>query len=239
MIKLGHFRPIPFLALAIACTAGIMGAQDSVQASNRPPVIVGSAQAEKMALVQITPEYPAVAKVNYIEGQVHLMLTVDRNGKVDKARVLDGNALLAESAWRAACTWIYHPLILPSGPSGFMTMVTVKFVLQHWWAAEMPPHPEQYFLNQVKPPHVVRGRKDTQPGNLVHMRLLVNDQGKVVDCGGTPRGKAQFDSVCETLRVWTIRPAHWGSLPIASYLDVQVPVSAPSVTRASADFEGR
>jgi hypothetical protein len=70
------------------------------------------------------------------------------------------------------------------------------------------------------------------------MRLLVNDQGKVVDRGVWHTGKAQFEAACETLRGWTFRPAHWGNLPIASYLDVYVPASAPSLARAAANSDG-
>jgi hypothetical protein len=71
------------------------------------------------------------------------------------------------------------------------------------------------------------------------MRLLVNDQGQVVDMDVPPTGRAQFAAARETLQGWTFRPAHWGSLPIASYLDVDVPVSAPSIARAAASSGGR
>jgi hypothetical protein len=41
------------------------------------------------------------------------------------------------------------------------------------------------------------------------------------------------------LRGWTIRPAHWGSLPIPSYLEVDVPVSESSIAQATGSPGGR
>ncbi len=71
------------------------------------------------------------------------------------------------------------------------------------------------------------------------MRVLVNDQGQVVDMDLPATGQAQFEAARETLQSWTFRPAHWGSLPIASYLDVDVPVSAPSIAPTAANPGGR
>jgi hypothetical protein len=65
------------------------------------------------------------------------------------------------------------------------------------------------------------------------MRLLVNDQGQAVDKERLSGSGARFDAAWETARAWTFRPAHWGNLPIASYLDVDVPVGVPPIiTRA-------
>ena len=69
------------------------------------------------------------------------------------------------------------------------------------------------------------------------MRLLVNDQGQVIDTDATRLDRAQFDAVNANLRGWTFHPAHWGTLPIASYLDVDVPVGPPAVARAAANSD--
>ena len=67
------------------------------------------------------------------------------------------------------------------------------------------------------------------------MRLLVDDQGKVVDMDAAPTDPVRDGAARETLQGWTFRPAHWGSLPIAAYLDVDIPLSAPSIVRAAAN----
>ena len=45
------------------------------------------------------------------------------------------------------------------------------------------------------------------------LRLLLDDQGQVVDRSGMPRDRTRFEAACEALRGWKFRPAHWGNLP--------------------------
>ena len=236
MIKLRHYRHnLSLLALAMVCARASVCAQEHAPGSNVLPVVIDPKQATKLILVQSVPDYPPIAKVNYLEGQVQLELTIDGKGTVDKAHVLEGNAILAESALKATRRWTYHPLTTPAGPSGFITRVRLKFSLHNRGAeAELTPRrAEQDFLRQVKPPQVVRPPDDAPAGDLVHMRLLVNDQGQVVDSEVSALGKGQFEAARETLRGWTFRPAYWGNLPIASYLEVDVPTGDPSVARAA------
>jgi hypothetical protein len=148
--------------------------------------------------------------------------------------VLNGDALLAESALKSTLRWIYHPLATPKGPSGFVTIVKVKFFLKYQGTALTPEQAERDFQRQVKPPQIVRRTESDHGDDVVHMRLLVNDQGEVVDVDTTSTDAGR-DDAREALRGWTFRPAHWGSLPIASYLEVDVPVSARPVTREAAN----
>src|SRR5208282_2138951 len=124
MIKLRHYRHTLFLlTLAFVCTAKAAFAQEDIPVPTALPVIVDRRQAAKLILTQPVPAYPPVARVNYLQGQVQLQLTVDGKGKVASAHVLDGIAILAESALEAARRWIYRPLATPSGASGFVTTV--------------------------------------------------------------------------------------------------------------------
>jgi TonB family protein len=240
MIKFHHYRHILFLlALAMACPGEKVRAQENVPGPNALPVITKRKQVAALAMVQLAPEYPPVAKVNYLQGQVQLELTVNGKGKVANAHVLRGNAILAASALKAVSRWIYHPLITASGPSGFIATVELKFALHFQGIDLTPRQAERDFLRQVKPPQVVRPGEDAPPGDVVHMRLLVNDQGQVVDMEVSPVGRSQFAAARETLQAWTFRPAHWGNLPIASYLEVDVPVDTPSIARAAANSASR
>ena len=237
MIKPGHYRDyLSALALVIVCTAGTTCGQIYVPASNVILPAIGGKQAKKMSIAHAGLEYPPVAAVNYLEGLVQLELTVDAKGNVEMAHVVKGNAILAESVLRAARGWTYHPLITLSGPSGFCTVVTLRFILQTRWEELTPQQAEEDFMRQLKPPEVVHPPEDAHPAGLVHMRLLLNDQGRIVDWGGMPRNKAQSDAAFETLRGWTFHPAHWGNLPVASYLDVDVPLGAASIARTAANY---
>jgi len=240
MIKVRHYRHSLFLfALPIVCAAGELSAQEHVYGPDASLAVIAPKQATGLILGQAAPEYPAVAKVNYLQGHVQLELTVNGKGEVADAHVLDGDAILAVAALKAARGWNYQPLTTAAGRSGFVTRVKIKFTLNYHGINLTPRQAEQDFLRQVKPPQVVQQPEDAPPEDVVHMRLLVNDQGQVVDKEISHAGRAQFVAAREALRSWTFHPAHWGSLPIAAYLDVDVPVSASSLARAVAESGSR
>jgi TonB family protein len=221
MINYQHNRQILFLlATALVWVGGKAYAQENVPGPKRLPIVVDHKQAAGLIVAQPAPEYPAVAKINFIQGQVLLELVVSRAGRVARAHVLEGNALLAASALSAAAQWIYRPLSTPAGPSGFITTVKLKFTLDDQQQLIPPRKAEQDFLRQVKPPQMVQA-PDAAPDDVVHMRLLVNEQGQVVDVEGTRMDKNQLQAEQGPLPGWTFRPAHWGSLPVPSYVEIE------------------
>jgi len=239
MMKLRHDLHYALLpALAILCTVVTTCAQDYAAGPELPQVI-DHRKLAALVLAQQTPEYPPVAKVNYLEGLVQIEITVNNLGNVSNAHVLKGNPLLATTALKAVRHWVYRPLATAAGPSGFNTTVRLKFSIHHPGIQLSPQQAERDFQRQVKPPQMVPPANDGQAEGVVHMRLLVNEQGQVVDRDASPMDKAQFEAACENLRGWTFHPAHWGTLPIASYLNVDVPLSPPSVTRAAANPDAR
>ena len=143
-------------------------------------------QATKMVVVQTKPEYPVVAKVNYLQGRVQLKLTVDGEGKVTQAHVVAGEAVLAASALKAARGWLYRPLATSAGPAGFVTIVKLKYFLSSTVAELTPRRAESDFLRQVKPPAVVMPIEDPHAGESVRLHLLVDDEGKVDDVEVSP-----------------------------------------------------
>jgi TonB family protein len=235
MNNLRHYlRILSLPVLAIVCTSGLVRPKENVSKPDAFPILRSPKQAARLALTRPAPEYPPVARVNYIQGLVQIRITVGREGKVLSAHVLHGNALLAEAALTATHRWIYRPLATAEGPSGFITTVNLKFTLANVGRSLTPQQAEHDFLRQVKPPQMKRPPQAAPSGEVVHMRLLVNDQGQVVDRDVGFAGSAQFDAACDALRDWSFGPAHWGNLPIASYLDVDVPVGTPTVARVAA-----
>ena len=225
-------------ALAIVCTVTHVCAQEPVPGPDHLPRILDSKQMARLTMAQPAPEYPPVAKINFLEGIVQIEITVNSEGNVANVHVVDGDPILAAAAIKAARGWVYRPLATASGPSGFITMVRMKFILNHRAKDLTPQQAKRDFERQVKPPQMNRPPEDGHP-EMVRMRLLVNDQGQVVDREVSPMGSGRFEAACETLRGWTFRPAHWGSLPIASYLTVDVPVSMASVSRIAANPDSR
>jgi hypothetical protein len=65
------------------------------------------------------------------------------------------------------------------------------------------------------------------------MRVLVNELGEVVDSDCTRLAGAQVEAVSESLRNWAFHPAYWGTLPIAAYINVDVPLNVPPPMRTA------
>lgn len=57
----------------------------------------------------IQPEYPAKAVRAHIEGEVHLELTINQDGNVERVRALSGNPVLVQAAEEAVRHWQYSP----------------------------------------------------------------------------------------------------------------------------------
>lgn len=240
MLKRRHFRQVVGVAvLAILCVAESAYARDSVGSPSALPVVLDQKQAARRLLVRPTPEYPAVAKVNYLQGEVRLRVMVDRAGKVTSAHVVQGNAVFAAASLKAVHDWVYRPLPTPQGAEGFVAFVRVKFALTSGPSDLPPQRAERDFDRQIKPPVAMPPHQDAPSGDLVHLRLLVNDQGKVVDVEMPSSDPSQMEVPPEALRGWTFRPAHWGNLPIASYVDVSVRLETSAIARVGSTFGAR
>jgi TonB family protein len=239
MTKLASHRyGLFFAVLALGCAPETAIPQTQPQSPFQNPVNIDSKQATRLVVDQAKPEYPPLAKVNYIQGQVRVQVEITRDGKVAAAHVVRGHPILAASALKAARGWIYRPLQTPSGPSGFLTTVEVKFSLRPHKTDTVPTQAERDLSRQVKPPEVIGRPEDLSPTAVVHMRLLLNDKGQVIDSAPLPSNVTNHEAAAKSLEGWTFRPAHWGSLPIPWYLDVDVPVGTAAVSRAGADPGG-
>ena len=231
-------RGLILIILGIVCASEMLCAQDFPGGPNSLPTIIDRKQAAKLVVNQTPPEYPPIAKVNFIQGQVQVELTVDPKGRVTNAHVVDGDAVLAQAALTATRQWTYHPLETATGPEGFATTVIVKFSLHYKGTDLTPRRAEQDFLRQVKPPQALRPLESVHAGGVVHVRLLVDDHGHVIDMDGLPL-REQMNAARETLRRWAFRPAHWGSLAVASYFEADFSLGSLPLTQASAISGGR
>jgi TonB family protein len=235
-MNIRHDTPAALLpALAVLCTVGSVYAQNFVSTPASPQLITNHRQLASMVLAQPAPQYPPVARINYIEGPVQLEITVNNTGRVSNAHVLIGNPILAAAALKAVSQWIYLPLKTQAGPVEFTAKVKLKFCLHRQPRELTPRQAELDFQRQVKPAQLVNPANQSQHSDVVRMRLLVNDQGRVIDTDAERLDKTQVDAVMGNLRAWTFRPAHWGTLPIAAYLNLDVPVGPPAPNRTAAN----
>jgi TonB family protein len=94
-----------------------------------PRIRIPSGVAEGLNLRTVDPAYPRDAITKHIQGDVILMVVVDKKGKVTKTRVISGDPVLAEAAADAVKQWRYKPYTLNAEPVEFQTSVKVQFHL--------------------------------------------------------------------------------------------------------------
>lgn len=189
-------------------------------------VILDAKSASRLLVAPKAPDYPTVAKLNYIRGKVRLRVVVSSEGVVDDARVVEGHPLLAAAALRAAWQWRYHPYRDGGKASAFSTTVNVNFNL----LTKSPELGEKQavrdFDRQVQPPRLFEPNSLTTGTPMVRVRMLVDEHGHVLDVKPPPG----YESLAARSKWidWKFRPARWGSIPIPWYLELDVPVDPSS-----------
>lgn len=197
-------------------------AQDPQNGAGR---VVDPALASSLLLKNPAPEYPPLARVNYIQGRVRVELRVSRDGKVSEAHVVRGHPFLAVAALKAIRRWIYRPFNPGSGPQPFSTVIEVNFSLQRRKLLEpLPPDPEKDLGAQVQPPVALEPLPESPSASHVVVRVLVDSGGHPFDIWPESGTSHDFEEAQKLVRSWTFRPAHWGALAVPWYLDVTVPV---------------
>lgn len=193
-------------------------------ASPAPKIVLDAKTASRLALSQIRPEYPAIAKQNYIQGRVRVQIEVTRDGRVRRAHVIQGHAFLAVAALEAVRRWRYRPYMTRSGPGEFVTLAEMKFALRTKKIESVPREAEQDLKRQIRPPQVVEKPPSQTGSDSVRMRLLLNEKGQILDSQPVAGLPSEFEASRLNVEHWTFRPARWGSMPVPWYLDVDVPV---------------
>jgi protein TonB len=99
-------------------------------ATAAPRAIVPADIMQSMLVQRVMPDYPEEARQAGVEGRVLLHLTVDRDGRVAEAKVVDGPAPLQDSALRAVRQWRFEPFQNNGAPAEVETNMEVEFRLR-------------------------------------------------------------------------------------------------------------
>jgi len=225
-------------ALLAACitAAPTLAAEDLHSGPSRE---VDAAMASSLLLRHPTPEYPVLARVNYIQGRVRMELLVSRDGRVFRVHVLRGHPFLAVAALRAVRRWIYRPFDSGFGPEPFSTVIDVNFSLQtRKLLDQFPADPEKDLGARVQPPAVLNPPAESHSASHVVVHVLVDSEGHALDSCALSGPTQDFEQAQKLVQGWAFRPAHWGALAVPWYLDVIVPVEHWATPRAAADPGG-
>jgi len=78
---------------------------------------------------KVNPEYPQMARVAHIEGQVLLQCVISKHGDVESSRAISGHPILIQAARDAVRQWKYSPFLVDGNPVEIETSITVTFHL--------------------------------------------------------------------------------------------------------------
>jgi TonB family protein len=88
------------------------------------------ADQQKRLIRSIAPEYPDVARLAGIQGDVTLRILAGRDGSVGDVVALSGPPVLARAAVHAVERWRYAPALVDGRPVDVVTTVTLAFRLR-------------------------------------------------------------------------------------------------------------
>ncbi len=111
----GRKRPVHFTV--------VMNFQLDRDKKDVQPLAISAAQKPKL-IKHVDPEYPREAVKAGVQGKVVIEATIDTEGKVVEATVIDGNPMLNPAALAAIRQWVYEPYITENG-----TKKSVKFTV--------------------------------------------------------------------------------------------------------------
>ena len=107
-------------------------AADAVDAGKSPlgefgKPLIDPKVAEGRLTGRVEPQYPQMAKIAHIQGDVVLHILIDSQGHVAKVKQKSGHPILIQAAIDAVNKWDYQPFLLNGQPTDVETSVTVKF----------------------------------------------------------------------------------------------------------------
>ena len=112
---------------AVEATGPMTRVEVAAAARVAGPLRVSSGVAAGMLMTPIRPVYPSIARAARVEGVVVVSAVISRDGRIERAHVLSGPAMLAGAALEAVETARYTPYRLNGAATEVETTITVSF----------------------------------------------------------------------------------------------------------------
>ena len=103
----------------------IDGGKASIGEFGKP--LIDPKVAESRLTGRVEPQYPQIAKIAHIQGDVVLHILIDKKGHVAKMKQKSGHPILTQAAIDGVSKWHYQPFLLNGQPTDVETSVTIKF----------------------------------------------------------------------------------------------------------------
>ena len=207
----------------------LLAAPNTLNATNgpAPPQLqeLDSRTAARLLIHVEKPDYPPIARVNFIRGSVKLKVEVTSKGQVSAVHVLEGEPILAVAALNSVRKWLYRPYVSKEGPVPFGSFVIVKFDLHPQSSkGRLPDGADDYLEKQVHPPEIISRPRQGPSAAGIQMKVLVGSDGEVVDATAIKAREEEIALARKSLQSWKFKPAQWGTLAVPWYVTVTVPL---------------
>lgn len=80
-----------------------------------------------MAIYKPAPQYPQMARIAHISGDVVLDVTIDRTGQIANIKTRQGHPILIQSAIDAVKQWKFRPYVLNGEAVEVESTVMIKY----------------------------------------------------------------------------------------------------------------
>ena len=174
-------------------------------------------------------KYPEAARKAGVQGDVWLRATIGRDGKVKHLDVVEGPALLVDTAKDTVKQWVYEPHIIAGEPRAIQTLLIVRFTFNGNYGE--PQDPRLMEIPRYSMSDKLRAMVDptlatTSHGKgVVSLDLIIGTDGNVEDAIAV-HGPPELVALAESaVKQWKYDPVH-----IRGQL-------ASVVTRVSFDFQ--
>ena len=119
-------------SLCLLCATALIAATSAIaQTAPNPPGLttIPADEAEQHLVERTPPDYPPIAKMANVEGDIRLTLEVDQSGGVVRVVTSTGPTLLRKAAETAAERYRYRPFEVNGAPADVLVEAVVEFRL--------------------------------------------------------------------------------------------------------------
>ncbi|HET9364103.1 MAG TPA: energy transducer TonB [Candidatus Angelobacter sp.] len=229
--------------VAVACAA-----QQSTDSASPSMVQLSPAEADKLLIARVVPQYPEVGIANQIQNNELVSLQVDEQGNVADAKVKGGHPAFAQPSLDAVKQWKYHPYLVNDSPVRFETtaliayrffgsknipsmkepLISVVAMLPATGVPESRPlqvgsyQLEGLLVNRVDPQYPEMAKSQRIQGDVV-LYVHVDKRGHVTNVDAVSGRSALLPAAIDAVKQWTYKPFEVGGETVEVEGTVLVP----------------
>lgn len=220
------------LCMAIVTVA--CAAQQSTDSASSSVAQLSPAEADKLLVERVVPQYPEAGIANQIQNNELVSLQVDEQGNVADAKVKGGHPAFAQQSLDAVKQWKYRPYLVNNSPVRFETTALIAYrffgsnnipsmkeplvsVVAMMPSTGAPPVEESrplqvgsyqlegMLVSRVDPQYPEMAKSQHIQGDVV-LYVRVDKQGKVTNVNAVSGRSALLPAAIDAVKQWAYKP---------------------------------